>query len=72
MFALVAYGTDPSKPSPSEVYELPVKDGIPQSVARVYGNLGEQIGAASVGAVAQGHLFIGSIFDPKILECKLP
>ena len=72
MFALVGYMSDPSKPSPSEVYRVVVKDGIPQSAARVYANPGQQIGAASVGAVAQGHLFIGSIFDPKILDCRVP
>jgi arylesterase/paraoxonase len=72
MFALVAYMNDPSRPSPSEVYRLNVLGGIPQSAARVYADLGGQIGAASVGAVAQGHLFVGSIFDPKILDCRLP
>jgi hypothetical protein len=51
---------------------MPVKNGEPQEAQRIYTNLGEQIGAASVGAVANGHLFIGSIFDPKILDCTLP
>jgi arylesterase/paraoxonase len=72
MFALVAYMSDPSKPSPSEVYKIAIKSGIPQSATRVYANLGEQIGAASVGAVVHDHLFIGSIFDPKVLDCRLP
>ena len=72
MFALVAYMSDPSKPSPSEIYRVSVKDGIPQTATRVYADLGGQIGAASIGARAQNHLFIGSIFDPKILDCRLP
>jgi arylesterase/paraoxonase len=69
LFGVVAYRDDPSKPSPSEIFRMAVKDGVPQTAERVYANLGGQIGAASVGAVADGHLFIGSIFDPKILDC---
>jgi len=69
LFGVVAYGSDSSKPSPSEIFRLPVKNGAPQEARRVYADLGKQIGAASVGAVAGGHLFIGSIFDPKILDC---
>ncbi len=69
LFALVAYRSDPSKPSPSEVFELPTAGGIPQSARAVYADAGQQIGAASVGVVAGGRLLIGSIFDPKILRC---
>jgi len=69
LFGVVAYHGDPSKPSPSEIFRLPVKNGAPQEARRVYADLGKHIGAASVGAVAGGHLFIGSIFDPKILDC---
>jgi arylesterase/paraoxonase len=72
LFALVAYGGDPSKPSPSQIFRVTVAGGIPQTAVPIYTNLGRQIGAASVGATADGHLFIGSIFDPKILDCRLP
>ena len=72
MFALVAYASDPTKPSPSEVYRVAAGGGIPQSATEVYANAGQQIGAASVAVAAQDHLFIGSIFDPKILDCRLP
>lgn len=72
MFDLLAYADDPSKPSPTEIFRLATKDGIPQSAAPVYANAGPEIGAGSVGAVADGTLFIGSIFDPKILQCRLP
>jgi arylesterase / paraoxonase len=72
LFALLAYGADPTKPSPSQVFELPVAGGVPGPVQPVYANAGAEIGASSVG-VAVGHdLFIGSIFDPKILDCALP
>jgi arylesterase/paraoxonase len=72
LFGVVAYHSDPSKPSPSQIFRMPVKNGEPQEAQRIYTNLGEQIGAASVGAAQNGHLFIGSIFDPKILDCTLP
>ncbi len=49
-----------------------VSGGIPQSAEPVYVNSGREIGAGSVGATAGKNLFIGSIFDPKILECALP
>jgi arylesterase/paraoxonase len=72
LFGVVAYAKDPSKPSPSEIYRVGVDKSIPRSVTPVYANLGQEIGAASVGTSADGHLFIGSIFDPKILDCRLP
>jgi hypothetical protein len=48
-----------------------VKDGIPQDAILVYANMGEQIGASSVGAASDGHLLIGSPFDSKILDCRI-
>jgi arylesterase/paraoxonase len=72
LFGVVAYHSDRSKPSPSQIFRLPVKNGEPREAQRIYTNLGEQIGAASVGATANGHLYIGSIFDPKILDCTFP
>lgn len=71
MFALLDYAKDPSKPSPSEIFELPVANGAPGPAKLVYADLGSGIGAASVGAAASGHLYIGSIFAPKILDCRL-
>jgi arylesterase / paraoxonase len=72
MFGLVAYASDPTKPSPTEIFHVRVSGGIPQSAEPVYVNSGREIGAGSVGATAGKNLFIGSIFDPKILECALP
>jgi arylesterase / paraoxonase len=72
MFDLVAYASDPSKPSPTEIFHVRVAGGIPQSAEPVYVNPGREIGAGSVGAQAGRNIFIGSIFDPKILECALP
>jgi arylesterase/paraoxonase len=72
MFDLLAYADDPSKPSPTEIFKLAVRDGIPQSAAPVYVDAGRALGAGSVGVVWNKDLYIGSIFDPKILKCRLP
>jgi len=69
MLAIQGYRDDPAKPSPSEILKVTVQGGIPVSAVPVYVNAGAQIGAASVGATANGHLFIGSIFDAKVLDC---
>ena len=71
-FAMAAYSKDASKPAPSEVFKVSVHNGVPQSATLVYANMGEEIGGSSVGAVSDGHLLIGSPFDNKILNCKLP
>ena len=71
-FAMATYRENPSKPAPSEVFKVSVHNGAPQTATLVYANMGGQIGASSVGAVSDGHLLIGSPFDSKILDCKLP
>ncbi|MDE1939104.1 MAG: SMP-30/gluconolactonase/LRE family protein [Alphaproteobacteria bacterium] len=71
-FKMDAFRSDPSKPAPSEIFRVSVANGIPQSATPVYVNMGSQIGGSSVGAVADGHLLIGSPIDTKILNCKLP
>jgi arylesterase/paraoxonase len=72
IFDVLAYADDASKPSPTEIFHVRVAGGIPQSAEPVYVDAGREIGAGSVGARAGGNIFIGSIFDPKILECRLP
>lgn len=72
LFDVLSYADDPSKPSPTEIFHVRVEGGIPQSAEPVYVNPGREIGAGSVGAQAGKNIFIGSIFDPKILECQLP
>lgn len=71
LFALVSYMRDPAKPSPTEVLKIAVDHGVPQSATPVYVNPGKEIGAGSVGVAAEGNLYIGSIFDAKILRCRL-
>ena len=71
-FAMAKYRGDPSKPAPSEIFRIETREGIPQFASLVYANMGDEIGASSVGATADGHLLIGSPFDNKILDCRLP
>lgn len=71
-YAMDAFRSDPTKPAPSEIFRVSVANGIPQSATPVYVNMGQQIGGSSVGAVADGHLLIGSPIDTKILNCRLP
>lgn len=71
LFALIAYGSDATKLSPSQVFEIGTADGIPGGPRAVYTDAGKEIGASSVGAYANGTLLIGSVFDPKILDCTM-
>jgi arylesterase / paraoxonase len=60
---------DATKHSPSHVM-LFKPDGKGGFVAgTIYYNLGEEISGASVGASVDKRLLIGSVFEPKILDC---
>jgi len=71
LFAFLAYQSDPATPSPSEIFKVDMANGVPVAAHTVFTDLGKQIGAASVGVWADGHLLIGSVFDPKILDCTM-
>jgi arylesterase/paraoxonase len=70
-FAMANFRTDIAKPAPSEIFEVTVKDGIPQDAKLVYANMGDEIGASSVGVVSGKTLLIGSAYDRKILTCTM-
>ncbi len=60
---------DATKPSPSHIMYLKA-DGKGSFVARtIYYNLGDEISGVSVGAGVDKRLLIGSVFEPKILDC---
>jgi arylesterase/paraoxonase len=69
--AMAAYRADASKPSPSEIFEVALSDGIPQAATPVYIDKGGQIGGSSVAAVSGDRLLIGSPLDRKILDCRM-
>ena len=67
-----AFADDASKPSPSAVFRVRLdRAGVPQSYDTLYANDGHEIGASSSAAVWNGHLFIGSVLDNKVLECPV-
>jgi arylesterase/paraoxonase len=71
LFDVLAYASDPSKPSPTEIFKVPTQHGQMQTVTPVYADLGHEIGAGSVAVAFGKNLYIGSIFDPKIVRCRL-
>jgi len=71
LFDFIDYAGDPSRPSPSEVFKVTVVNGNPSGFSAIYTGLGTRIGGASIGTFADGQLLIGSVFDPKILDCTL-
>lgn len=71
LFSFVNYMHDASKPSPSEIFRVAVFDGVPHSSFPVFTSTGKEIGAASIGAVMDDQMLIGSVFDPKILDCTM-
>lgn len=70
LFEFLVYAGDPAKASPSQVFRLNADArGVPQAATLLYS--GKEIGASSVGIAVRDRLYIGSVFDPKILSCKL-
>jgi arylesterase/paraoxonase len=60
---------DATKHSPSHIMHLKA-DGKGGFVAStIYYNLGEEISGSSVGASIDKRLLIGSVFEPKMLDC---
>ena len=67
--ALRDHWNDPEALSPSHLVR--VKRGEAGYTAQtIYLNEGEAISAATVGAAYKGRLVIGSIFEPKFLDCR--
>jgi arylesterase/paraoxonase len=71
VFKLVARGSDPTALSPSRITKVTLSGGIPASTVPVYINLGEQVSGSSVGVTFAGHLYIGSVYGPGVLDCSL-
>ena len=69
MLKFLAHGRSSSNRSASQVLRINLNQGM--SIDEIYLNRGEVISGSSVGAPYQGHLLIGSVFEPFILDCKL-
>ncbi|HEX4303734.1 MAG TPA: SMP-30/gluconolactonase/LRE family protein [Rhizomicrobium sp.] len=70
-FAMAAYKADKSNIAPSEIFKVTLQNGIPQSAALIYADLGGAISGSSVAAVTGHRLLIGSPYDTKILDCMM-
>lgn len=69
LFAFANYARHPDQPSPSEIFRVRLRNGLPDGFTRIYTGLGTRIGAASVGVYAGGQLLVGSVFDDHVLDC---
>ncbi len=70
LLTLVRYMSGGTPYAPSQIFHVtPHGDGA--DVKEVYLDLGEQISAASVGAVRGTRLLIGAIADAKFLDCRM-
>lgn len=71
LFDLIAHLRNPSHRSPSQVLRIvPGSDGG-GAVRQVYLNMGDEISGASVAVPVGERVVIGSIFEPKILVCRM-
>ena len=68
-FNLIAHADRPESLSPSRVMRLRA-DGT--GLQEIYVGTGEEFSAASVAAVYNGEMLLGTIFDAKLLRCRLP
>ncbi len=71
LLKFVAHSKDAAKLSPSQVLRIKLKDGGQHQIDEIYLNRGEELSAASVCAVYKNRMLIGSVFEEKILDCRL-
>lgn len=69
---LLRHLRDPNERSPTQILRIAEDPQTPDRIAEVYLNDGTEMSAGSVAAVLGKNMLIGSITEPKILECNLP
>jgi arylesterase/paraoxonase len=60
-----------SSVAPTQVFEVLPGAQDPGRVSEVYLNRGEELSAGSVAAVHGGRMLIGSVIEPRLLDCRL-
>lgn len=70
-FAMATFRADPSKPAPSQIFQVKLLQGLPVSATPIFTDLGGKIGGASVAAVSGKTMLIGSPLDSHILNCRM-
>ena len=68
LLTFVRHVSDPAVLAPSQVFRI---DPASARVEEVYLDLGSGIAGSSVAAFDDGRLLIGTVFDPKFLDCQL-
>ena len=68
LLTFVRHVSDPAVLAPSQVFRI---DPASARVEEVYLDLGSGIAGSSVAAFDDGRLLIGTVFDPKFLDCRL-
>ena len=71
LLTFVKYSKDPQELSPSQVLKVTVQEPKSYTSDEIYLNKGEPLSGSSVAAVFGDTMLIGSVFDPRILLCKL-
>jgi arylesterase/paraoxonase len=71
LLTFVRHAGDRSKISPSQVLHLSPRAAGGYDVREVYLGTGEELSASSVAAVRGNRLLIGTVFDPKFLDCVM-
>ena len=71
LFSLIKHTKDRTKKAPSQILEVFKSENGTYSFKEIYCNLGDEISAASVGAVYQNRLLIGAIFEDFFLDCTM-
>jgi len=71
LFAFVAHAKDSTKKSPSQVFRLIPNPDNSYSVTEVFLDDGSQISGSSVAVHYKNYLYVGGVFQPRILRIKL-
>jgi len=72
LLKFVAHSKDASNRSPSQILRVTLSTNRAPRIDEIYLTKGEVLSGASVGAVYQDRMLIGSVFEPRFLDCRLP
>ena len=71
LLTYVKHSKDAGFLSPSQILRLEAMPGNGYGVEEIYLDTGAEISGSSVAAVRGNRMLIGSVFDPKFLDCQL-
>lgn len=71
LLTFVKHSKDAAYLSPSQVLRLEARPGGGYYITEIYLDSGAEISGSSVAAVSGDRMLIGSVFDPKFLDCQL-